>query len=572
MDAAQKRDFTVTAVLFSVAIISIRSQVSSVTVGAILGLVFVSLWTGRTAILAVLAATLVFLYPGSQAGWIYRRGSHVGVHVTQQILVSGWPLPALDIARGFPETPLVHFHAIAVHLVTGLRVKPSTQPHILATWLLPLWYVSVTLLACGITVRQYKQTHALSTALPRVSYLLIPVVLWIPLYNTKTGFTRQSMGIALFAIAVYVLFRLYKRASYRFVGLSLFLLFSLISAHHLTSFILNVLVAVVVAGVILQRRSRVDLPGRQLTGSTVLVLYLTTVLLFLAWQFVFTEGGSLFTRLLATVVISGGKLGKIVTFILGESVQQQSALPLIKRGLFIRFQSFFGLWIYQGLLAFGCLALAVVLYRRRILTDDWASISVLSGVIIGTGAALSWVTGIGGINRIMTFFVLVSGWLAPAGVSLVAKRMGESSVTPTRIFVFVMAVLGLCLVPPYVVGFGEPRYEQGETDQRFPAQYFASGEFVANHVTESTGVIGDENAEHVLISTAGRQAGNSPYPIVNGTVPPNSVLLLFDYNDQLFFGSHFSTGRYAISMDEMVRPIQTNQSQVYTNGRVDINR
>nr|WP_136342333.1 hypothetical protein [Halapricum salinum] len=572
MKKKEKLGVSLVACLLAGAVLGLRLQAPYLSIPSLLALIAITVFTGRLLPIGTAGLALIFLYAGPQAGALYIRGSHVGGRVATEIATQGWPLPSSAIIRGFPETPLLHIHTLIVNAITELEILPTSQPQILVSWLLPLWYVSVALLFVLVTARHFRESQQVRRRLPPVGIMMIPVVLWIPLYRAKTGFSRQSIAVALFALTVFVLYRWYHSPSNRWGVIALFGAGSTVVSHHLTSVMLGIFFAVVLLYVFSERTldpsSLVTPPKPVLTQMA--ALYLFILVFFLIWQYVVTTGGINFTVLIASVGFSGEKLGTILSFILGSGTTEQVGLPVAERGPFMRFQSFFGYWLYQLLIGIGCVVASAYWWFRGRDLGGWVNVVTVFGVTTGILAVLSWVTGIGDIARITTFFVLVGAWISPIGVYLAFDRVNEHRLTLTRVFVLGTVVVGLLLIPPYVVSDVEPRYTQAETDQRFPAQYYAGGEFIGQYTSEETPIAGDENTEHILIATTGRQASNPPSAVLNGTVPNGGVLMLLDYNDRLFFGAHRSVGNYAIVPTATFETVQSKNSMIYSNGKATI--
>jgi len=567
MDRIAKRDTIIICILLTGAVLGLRWQLWIVSGIGLIGLVATTAFTKRSCAFLATAAGFIFLYPAPQIGWIYRRGSHVGVNTTETIASLGWPLSSFSLGRGFPETPLLHFHGIILKSITSLNIRPGPEPEVLISWIIPLAYALTTIAVVTITARRYISSLDPQIEQPSFALLMLPVLLWIPFYRTKTGFTRQSLAIVIFALSVYAIYRIYYSSSFRFMLIGVIAGIAMVSSHHLTSFVLITLLTTILSlfffKLKIQNRSVLELFSG-LRGRLA-SLFLAIGALFVAWQYLFSQGGETFVSLLLGISLSAGKMETLVTILLGGGAPEQATLPLVQRGMLIRFQSFFSLWIYQGLLALGVLAF-LYKYRQNIDSDDWSLIILLFGVMIAGLSVLSWILAIGSVERIMTFFVLVGGWLAPMGIHGLFKRTSEYKRKVTAGFVIVVAIIGLSMIPPYVMTDVQPRYDQGETDQRFPSQHYAAGMFVEKHTLDTTPIIGDENIEHILIATAGRQAINPPDPVLEGKIPKGSIGLLVNYNNQVFIGSHPSVGRYIMSPGNVRKGFMLRNQTVYTNG------
>lgn len=548
METYSKLKISVCALLLIGAVFSIRFQLLVGIVVSLSILLILTLWSQSLAAIVSLTTALLFLYPGPQIGWLYGRDSHSAALIARLIRESGWPIDDnIVLSWGTPDTPLMHTQAAMISYVTGLPLFPKVAGTPLVTALLPLIYVSVTLSIIFITARRFIE--------PSQDLLLLCilyVILWIPLYEEKIAFRRQSISILFFALIVYSIFVVMqsKTTSRPAVIIASIASLSLVLSHHFGSVIIaGVLLIVGITTAIYEWAS-----GTSHKGKSFLTTTITLIILVLTWQVIFGHGA------IAVLLAFAAQIAAPLVVTTADTGTDPKGL--------VDLVSVLAPWIYQSILAGGIIAglLNDWLSNRRTNVLDWQIL--VGGGTIGLTALTSWVLGIVTPTRIMTYFVLLGGWIAPYGYYRLANEKITHPYRFVTATVLILAILSVIMLPPHIASNAPPRYQSGETDQRFNQEMYASAAFLDKYSNVSF-AIGDGNTREIVAPSAQLPVKTGRKSIRTATVPQGAVVILAERNKYLYAGP-VGGAWIQLHPEYLFYGYSAAENRIYTNGDVAI--
>lgn len=546
----RKSEIILSSLAFSVAVFGLkRNDPRLLAVGLVpLALLIVGRFSGVATVYS--GIFLVLLFPVPQMGWLFGYDAHSEAVIAQAIKHEGWPISDIVLSWGFPETPLIHVHAVVANLTTGLALGPATFPQVLVTAILPMVYVSVALVTTYCLARRYLRSRS---SVP-LSLALLPVVLWIPLYDKKVAFRRQSIGLLLFVIATLLLYSYVRSRDRRYITLLVPVSVAFVVAHSLTLLFFGV----VALGVYGSWVTVNWIDDRQRT-SDLLVFVLLMGALTVTWYLIAGYGGE---KLLAIVVSQRFFVSLLLD---GFILDVPNA---IQPSFYTTFRTFYSKFIYAGLLALPIVGGAISQLVATRTINRWLAFTVVYGVAMAGIAVISLPLPFLNPYRIMTLFVVGGGWMAPIALhKLLDRRL--STATITRLFVAGLLVLSASMVPPHVVTFEEPAYSEGAKSERFGKSLYAVASFVDRHAIQDS-IVGDSHTKEVVSTTAQIPVVTRYRSVYRRRVPPGTLAVVGQRNQVAYWG------KIATESGTMVAFIETrgirdgydvHNNPVYDSGR-----
>jgi len=436
---------------------------------------------------------LVLIYPSPDPSDLAARDVHSPVLFASRLTDGSWPFsPDLLYSWGFPDTPGLHIHLAIIHHLTNLPLQPQYENVVLAPFLVGLLYVVVTLLSVYALARRYSVAPT--------SLAMAPVLLWIPLYELKTAFRRQSFGIALFAsLLLYVAVVARQPRNKWTRPVSYLIPISLVIGHHFSA-----LLSLIAIGTY---RSR--LKGH-LTR-----LAIVTGLFFSVW-FVLS-GYTSFLVIAAVRILSPEGVVTSDTFSYG--------LIYILRAHAFK-------WTYIFILSIPSLALII---HTAVKSDrnHYINRIAIFVIILGIIAPLSWFSGILSPYRLMTFYIIAGGWLALDGPYRIVRRI--RSVYGLQVIVGVLVIISAVTVPLYLVSGGTPDRDNAELGYRYHDSVYKVAEY-SKALPSDWVVVGDKKVMETIVPTTQRGVITAPANIQNGSIPQNAALLYASRNAKIYKG------------------------------------
>jgi uncharacterized membrane protein len=524
---ANKSDLAYSLLATSTLVIGLRLQELLLIVPGFLVLISIYFYYNSKTSIIGLAIGAMLLYPLPQMGWLYGRDSHRAAAGALQIMAQGWPTSGF----AFTSTPLLHFHAALASIVTDLPIYPTTEPKILVTALLPIFYLGTTLLFIYISMRR-MQLEVHDKIKP--GYIL-PVLFWFPLMKFHSGFRRESIAIVFASAIIYLMYS----GSFTWKRKFLFILFSfaIIVAHHFSS---AATLLFVVTMVLLDRIRRTQSQAEKLT--------IFFSISFLSWYIVGGAGGSYIVG-----VIAG------ITPQVGDKLLKNE----IQEPLFVIYQSFISLWLYQLLI--GLCIVGGFMYSQYIKNIKYFEYSILYGVVMGCAAVVAWLGAPLAFNRILSFFVIASGILAPLGIHLFSQRILKANPkVVVRVFTFIILLLGVSMIPLHTISSAPPKYTDGQVSQRFNPAIYSASSFAGNYLHKKS-YIGTLNIWGIIaVDTKSRVHSRLPM-IERASVPTNAAVFLQTRNEKLYVSK-----RGKVNPDNLNHRFSEDNNGIYTNGDITI--
>ncbi|CQR48724.1 hypothetical protein [Haloferax massiliensis] len=547
MNKIKKLQITVACLSITTVILSIRQSSLGFIILGVAVLLFTTIRGSQVGI-AGLAISTILLFPGAQAGWLYRRGSHNAAYVAMQIQENGWPLTIDVVRRAFPATPLLHMLTIVLSKVTNLSIMPGPTGQTLITYLLSIILPAMAVIMVAAIAHRYSKAP--------ISLALLPVLAWIPGFIDKTAFNRQSFGFVIFLIVALICVRQVSGSKgWRWKILLILSIVTLVGGHHFSA-IMGLLI-IAIAGMTSVTAKCLETGKFKLTsGYQFGVVFLLGVSVFATWFIIQGLGAGLIVSLL---VVDPFTSPNVPEWIIEQSVTP-SQISMILSGP--------ALWLFQVVLAIGCMSLLYIA-----ISDDKQFRPVLFVTFVGATIAvlgvLSRFITVNTLARIFTFFVFVGGWAAIDGYQQIQTEHRWLKRLPT-IAVTILLVIGIMSVPIYYVSDVQPTYENRETDQQYPSHLYATGDFLSDYPTEKSLLIGDDNVEHVVGTQASMPTEQRGETISQGRIPEEGVLVLRDYNNELYFGSTVEFNYFAIKIGDKYETLNRRNTMIYDNGNESI--
>jgi len=510
-----------------VGIFCIRSQSPMIvlTISVTFGIIFVRPWAG----LPTTALQLVFLYPGSNIGYLYGRDS-VGLSaIARDISQNGWELPQqVEFVWGDPTTPIIHFLIAVGSKVTSLRITPTVDGEPLFTTFVPIIAVCLTLLLVGLLIRH----HTSSTDIP---IAILPALLWIPLFQFYTGARRGALSIVFVTLLLFMIIRF--RTDQRIFLAALPLLLVLPATHHLGVIFALLLLACLGATIVRIR------PIALVVG----------VLASLWFSWITTR--AVFAVVFGMSLLSPGSSGPNVVANT-ESTFIDMLRPLLLQSILVFFAAIFTLILIWDWRTDSLDPVDLGLYFY----SSFAGVVTMSMYVSG---GLSW-------TRAATYFVAVAGWLPIARAHQLLPPRNRLTQTALAGLICLLVLTAGVQVEPHIVSSQEPEYDRGVVDQRFRAETFAAGSWAGNYATGT--LVGDANTMEVAVSTSQKEGIMAADKLLNASFSSDHIVLVAGRNEQLVMSLVDGNWHLITPNESIEATYQQNSSKVYTNGWVDAYR
>lgn len=512
MLSSTRGEVSLLLISFSIAVIGLRLQRPVLLIVGLSPLIVAMFWTLSRLAAGLFLGFLSLLYSAPQTGHLFGYDSHSAAKIAQSVQRDGWPVSDLIYAWGFPDTPLIHFHAAMVSTLTGIPVFPRVGPHLLVTSLLPFLYVGVVLVSVYALARSYSpgSRSMLLTA------AVLTVGLYLPLYDKKIAFRRHSLALALFSIAILLLFVYNERRDIRYAGLFLLVTFAITATHHLTSVIFAGLLVVYVAlnGLSVRRARLSQLRTRK---SFALFAMVCGVL----WYVIAGYGGEL-------VLLAAQRFVNSVLWTASVSVPNETTGPFV-----VNWRGFYAPWLYQALPA-GSILAGWYLRMRSVETTFWHSFTVIVGVLVAAIGVVSIPFVFVNSFRVFLFYMVVGAWIAPFSLRDLADYFGVSTDAAVRVFVVLLVILSISMIPPYLVADTELN-RHNVRSERFDTSLYAASWFISTHGDKSY-IVGDTAVREVAEPTTQLQVYTEYPQIRNATVTGDSYVVIREQNRYLYWG------------------------------------
>jgi hypothetical protein len=220
--------------------------------------------------------------------------------------------------------------------------------------------------------------------------------------------------------------------------------------------------------------------------------------------------------------------------------------------------------LYSAVIGMGIIIAWFTKYRNNI----WVRFSFIFGLFFAIWLPLSWIADLNSIDRIITFYVFVGGWVAPLGYSVINEKVTDIPIM--NIVVILLIVISSFMIPLHIVSDQNPQYNRGETDMRYSAHFYASAEFLSTY-SSSLAIIGDENIEHIVGYKTGKIINVDVSWLKNSKVPRGKLLVLTDYNEQYYFGVSLKYSSIHIQPNPSSYHITTTKNRlIYSNGKIEV--
>ena len=534
--------------LSAIAIISVREQIFLYIAISVCLLLTIFISYRSTVPLIGLGAIAVLVYPAPIIGWLYGRDATFDSFMSHRLQNYTWPFTDTSIPKsGYSDTPIIHFHAFLTNQITTIPILPDMEGQFLITALLPILYVSITILFVYVISRRIT-TPELS------AYGVATVIFWTPLYGQKIAFRRQSAGILFFAISAFLLYLYVYDREKRCRYLLLLLGGVSIATHHVSSVLIISLVCLVFY---------MEANSRNINTWVPAILISTFLVYYLLLEFGFT----IIIRPVFTM-FSTDKISSLIPILFGisESAGQIPTDYSVQRTEYQILTKFVGNWVYQLLLSIGIIS-TLLAFRdpkneKLRKYNRWTRVVFYWGAILAIVGFTSYLTGSFAYDRVFTFFVILGGPIAVVGYQKMGYSLTSSKST-IRTLLLVLFILGVLNVPFHYLSGEQPNYEGGISSQQFGPEMYAVGEFVAINAN-SQRHIGDENtAQSVSIKTA-RNLENRPDPALDGSIPPDSIVIMSSQNEYIYRGCYSTC--FVIIPENPFLALNLKNNRVYSNG------
>ena len=524
MDTKAKVLVCIALIGSSTFVAGIRLQNMALVVVSFVILAYLSINYGSITAISGLTIGLILLYPSPQMGWLYGRDSHRAAFGVLEILRNGWPTKSF----AFTETPLLYFHAAVASKILKLPVYSGTTPKWLVTMYLPIFYLISTYLFIISIVRRFKE-KVLDLS---ISLYMLPVIMWIPLAKFHSGFRRESMAIVFFAGIAFFIYN--KNFTKPKILCALIFISGTILSHHFSPVILVLFIAVGV--IVYSGYDKINL----------ILLLTISVIVFMMWYIINGLGGPYITYVVLGVV---------------SPDPDPNLLNTVSPSLFRLYQLALSLGVYQLIL--GVLITIGFLYSKIDIGKEYFKYSLAFGIVIAAVSIGAFLAIPISYDRVMSFFVIACGWIAPAGIYIYARdHLRLQPILPTKAVLVLIVIIGSSMVPVHVISSNSPDYEQGEFSQQFDQSVYPAAEFAGTYMNEE-GYLSTLNLWSILRVETHQAVQSKPSLISNGTIPPDYAVVFLDWN------THLYTSKYGnIIPGDVLKESPNNR--VYSNGEVSI--
>jgi len=412
--------------------------------------------------LMTLAFHLISVVPVSTG--MLGHDAHFDYYAAKEIADNGWPIPEnvpiLTRTQQYSEWPMLHLFAVSTAMITGADLFT------VAKWL-PSIYSSFAIIFMYLltrTIYNDKRTALLAS-------FGASGILWYIFFHSK--FVREGFAFVLFFGVLYVYAKAMKERKMAFGSLAILLAVSLMFAHHLTSFLLLLLLFVwtFFNRFDVLRLARVKsvnaLTGQLVSGRFLTFSFLVLISAFSYWSF-----------------ISGWVIGKFVTMATSLNIarfQEASTRYIGSGSLRVTIVSYGDLLI---VLLLSLLVLIEVLRKKKYKTTAEDAIFLLwNSFMLGFVFMLSFVMRPGVEHT--RFLVYGYPFLLAAAANTVLK-VKYKKILCGLFAIFIL--LSLFSIPQHIYDRSvSPEYESGEY-----RNYYLPSEYTAVYWSNLSGVaIGD---------------------------------------------------------------------------------
>ncbi|WMT07485.1 hypothetical protein NP511_00430 [Natrinema thermotolerans] len=468
-------------------------------------------------------------------GHLYGRDSHPAAIIADTIAQTQTEIPVdTGFEAGFSKTPGLHSLAIVTSEVTSLPIVPAVRWKPLITGILPFIIFIVSLLIVLLTIRRFYPHRPIGLS---VTILLF----WTPMLAFRSAFRRPTIGLFAFSMIV-CLYYWYDQTGQRRYLVPLFLIIPIaITGHHLATVMM-----ILYSGIYLLTRTK----NRQLMlaliiGSCVVLYYVF-----------FNLGGSNIIMWIAGagyLLLEGGSLDPVLpTYrIQGNSVSF--------------FQGTVAPWIYQLILAIGVACYAFLSRTRR------SYHFLLWGILTGILSVIAFATNVVDYTRMMTYFVIGAGWVAPWGyqdaINIVSSERARHVTTAIIVCLF---LLGASMVPLHTVSQSNPEYLTGETSQNYPKQQYAVANWIDNHkTTPPRTIVGDTDTIETTAPLTGSFATPAIRVILSSDVPSGHLVVLSKYRNSVIFHGTYQNEVVVIKYNS-IQQFDSSSNTIYSNNGFNV--
>lgn len=489
--------------------------------------------------LVLITGGLLFLYPGPHAGWLWGFDSHSPARLAKEFTRSQWPQSDVLVSFGDPSTPLLHAHVALVYRVTGLPIIPNVEPSLLSSALLPLVYVGAGISIIAVPARRFSVRNRTPTVIA-----LLPVTLWMPMYAQKTALRRHSLSVVLFGLLVAGMYLYHETGRTTYLNIVI-VAGVLTPMAHILSSVFVILTLTIATAFYLNSGDTVSQPARIAPFAGLLLLVgLTSV----SWFFFQQRSGRFVIGALFNIYQTLTSYATPGNPVAVESDISYSLYRIVRTHL--------AKWIYAGLVG-TAITVSTLLDRDSF----WERFVFGYGCIIGVSAVVAWFVPSLDPYRMMTFLMMLGGWVAGVGAwkSTSLKPVPNGTAT---VFVLILAVLAAATVPIHAVSTEPPEYNDGVYNERFSPQVYAVSDFVGSNVDGA--VVGDVAVAEVVIpidqtSVILKPPGDSRRPIV-----------LADWNREIYtYRSGF--GKFGfLDLSDSWASTTEGRNSIYTNGEYSV--
>lgn len=549
----QKINVTISLIGFSIGIFSLRVG-SIIFAPIIIFQVGLLLYRRSDAILGSVAAQLLILYPGLSLTKLYGLDTQSPAVIANRIGQSGWPVGEIILSWGFPETPVLHIHALIVSLYTNLGLVPTagaTRP--LVGPLLGLTYGFISLLFVYLAGRECSPKYR--------HYVTVTVLFWVPFLSFKTLFSRQSIAMALFLAFIWLIYSKIGVNERRGFIISTLVTTAIVAAHHLTSFILVLFIISLSISSLSHNRYHT---GKQTVKLTHLLVFSVLFLSIFSSYYVITGVlGPVFIGLVSNVItqlssILEGGFSVNGTESLSPSISRYVANP----ETWITIRNFVSKFIYTGIVATVLITGFLLQLRDRNIDNKmlWA---VIAGTALLPFVAIGLIHGAIDPIRIMTFFVM-------AFLPLAFCTLKFSDRWETRfytLFTTMLLLTSLTMVPPHIIT-GDPNFDNAERTEEMEPQLYSTAYFVKDHI-ESDYVLGDSKTRAVVAPISQTQVQAGFKSLLAGNLDKGETAILSENNKYIYYGFYVGEGlvrSVTINPPEKSTSELKGENIIYNNG------
>lgn len=539
----------VSLILIAISTVGIRLQnIYVISIAASLLVLSLFIFNNKLAFLG-LAVSGSILYPSPSIGWLYGGDASTDAFWASWLRENGWPVDYFAIPQATNlNRPYIFVEAVVVSEVTTLPILPSSQPKVLITAIMPILF---TFLACIFVFLYSKRVISERYAL----LCSFPVLFWIPLFELKTAFRRQSLGIVVFMMVIYVLYRYHKSHQNRFLYISIFLLLVSPLVHHFSSFIIIIGLAIL------------SLLYIKNNSEYYIALYIGIVS-FISWNIIAAHGEIIVISFMR--LFTPDRFGKIL-FFFGDSSPTQTVAKSVERTVIYSITQFFGKWLYQILLISGIFSYLIDIYLsdRRYkseLSIDWVIFTLVYGLVLLVGSAIAWLTGAIGMNYLFTFYVMIISPYAVFGYLIISQKINNKRITYVLLSLFI--IVGFLITPMHVISSSPPQYQNGEISERWGPQVYKSGEHLARYPPQDQLIASTDVRGQVRIFTE-KPMLSTPEPVLSGNLPEQRMIILSDQNQYIYIGSNPEYGSFKINPEDPYQLLSQN-NRVYDSGGIFI--